>query len=72
MIVEFPSGFEPLLSAAQAAPLLGIHEKTIQGMARSGEIPCLRMGKYWKFRESSLDAWVQERLTSDHQSRRAS
>jgi len=72
MIVEFPSGFEPLLSAAQAAPLLGLHEKTVQSMARSGEIPCIRMGKYWKFRESVLDAWVRDKLISDHQSRCAS
>lgn len=64
--------FEPLLGAKEAAKLLCVHEKTVQAMARSGEIPCLRMGKYWRFRESALDAWVQERLTSDYQSRRAS
>jgi excisionase family DNA binding protein len=64
--------FEPLLSAREAAKLLGVHEKTIQALARSGEIPCLRFGKYWKFRESSLDAWVRDGLTSGNQSRRVS
>jgi excisionase family DNA binding protein len=64
--------FEPLLSAREAAQLLGIHEKTIQALARSGEVPCLRFGKYWRFRASVLDTWVRERLISDHQSRRAS
>lgn len=66
------TAFEPLLGAKEAAKLLCVHEKTVQAMARSGEIPCLRFGKYWRFRASVLDAWVRDRLTSDHQSRCAS
>lgn len=66
------SAFEPLLGVPEAAKLLCIHPKTLQALARSGEVPCLRMGKYWRFRASSLDAWVENRLISDHQSRRAS
>jgi excisionase family DNA binding protein len=66
------SAFEPLLSVPEAAKLLCIHPKTLQALARSGEVPCLRMGKYWRFRASSLDAWVENQLISDHQSRRVS
>lgn len=66
------STFEPLLDVEQAAVLLRVHPKTIQAFARSGAIPCLRMGKYWRFRKSSLDAWVVERIQSAQQSRRAS
>jgi len=62
--------FEPLLSSQQAAELLRIHEKTLQGLARAGAVPCIRMGKYWRFRASVLDTWVRERLISDYQSRR--
>jgi len=61
--------FEPLLSADEAAVLLCVHPKTLQGMARAGSVPCVRMGKYWRFRASSLDAWVREGLKSE-QSRR--
>lgn len=64
--------FESLLDASEAATLLRIHVKTLQSMARAGSIPCARMGKYWRFRKSALDAWVTDRLTSDYQSRRAS
>ena len=64
--------FEPLLGVPEAAKLLRIHPKTLQALARSGSVPCIRMGKYWRFRESSLDAWVEEQLISNHQSRRAS
>jgi hypothetical protein len=28
-------------------------------MARAGEVPSIRMGKYWRFHLSMLDAWVR-------------
>jgi excisionase family DNA binding protein len=62
--------FEQLLDEEEAAKLLRVHPKTLQALARRGEVPCLRMGKYWRFRESSLDAWVQSKLICEHQSRR--
>jgi excisionase family DNA binding protein len=62
--------FEPFLDVVEAAKLLRIHPKTLQALARKGEVPCLRMGKYWRFRASSLDAWVQNKLIYDDQSRR--
>ena len=72
-VPSIPGGvFEPLLTAGEAAELLRCHEKTVQAMARAGKIPCLRFGKYWRFRKSSLDAWVAAQIESDHQSRRVS
>jgi len=62
--------FERLLKVPEAAALLHIHPKTLQAMARAGTVPCIRMGKYWMFRASSLDEWVRNGLESDHQSRR--
>jgi excisionase family DNA binding protein len=62
--------FEPLLSTKEAADLLRVHEKTLQALARSGRVPCLRMGKCWLFRASVLDAWVSSQLNSEDQSRR--
>jgi excisionase family DNA binding protein len=51
--------FEPLLSDTQASELLGLHAKTVQRMARRGEIPAIRIGRYWRFRASELDAWLE-------------
>jgi excisionase family DNA binding protein len=53
-----PERFEPLLTAEEAADHLRIHVKTVQKLAREGKIPTVRMGKYWRFRLSSLDHWV--------------
>lgn len=51
--------FEPLLTAEEAAAHLRIHPKTLQKMARNFEVPCLRIGKYWRFRLSALDEWLR-------------
>ena len=54
--------FEPLLGTVEAGALLRLHPKTVQKLARQGALPCIRMGKYWRFRASSLDAWLAYRL----------
>jgi excisionase family DNA binding protein len=50
--------FEPLLTAEEAAVHLRVHTKTLQRMARQHRIPCIRLGKYWRFRLSTLDDWL--------------
>jgi len=46
--------FEPLLDDGQAAQLLGIHPKTLQRLARAGEIPAHRVGRFWRYRAVPL------------------
>jgi len=53
------SEYEPLLNDVEAAQFLGgFHAKTVQRMARRGEIPAYRIGKYWRYRASELSAWL--------------
>lgn len=56
--------FEPLLDDEQAAELLGIHPETLQRLARVGEIPAHRVGRFWRYRASELDAWLREPMNS--------
>jgi excisionase family DNA binding protein len=57
---ESPQRFEPLLDDNQAALLLGgLHPKTLQRMARRGQVPAFRVGKYWRYRASELDEWLK-------------
>ena len=58
--IEFDSLFEPLLDSDEAAQLLKIHPKTLQRMARLGEIPGVQIGRLWRFRRSELNAWVEK------------
>ena len=52
------SVFEPLLDSMEAAQLLRIHPKTLQRMARRGEITGIQIGKLWRFRASALNEWL--------------
>jgi excisionase family DNA binding protein len=50
--------FEPLLDSTEAASLLRIHPKTLQRMARNGEIDGIQIGRLWRFRASVLNSWL--------------
>lgn len=54
--------FEQLLDSDEAAALLKIHPKTLQKMARTGEISGVQIGKLWRFRASVLNQWLQQRM----------
>jgi excisionase family DNA binding protein len=56
--------FEHLLDSEEAAAMLKIHPKTLQKLARSGEIRGVQIGKLWRFRASSLNAWLAEKIVA--------
>jgi excisionase family DNA binding protein len=58
---EYESLFEPLLDSEEAAALLKIHPKTLQRLARQGEISAVQIGKLWRFRASVLNGWINSR-----------
>jgi excisionase family DNA binding protein len=58
------NNYEPLLDTNEAARLLKINRYTLQRMARSNQIPAIKIGKLWRFRKSALDQWVQSKLSS--------
>lgn len=64
-LVSTLGAFEPLLSADEAANLLTIHTNTLLLWARTGRIPCLRMGRRVAFRASQLNTWLEERYTDN-------
>jgi excisionase family DNA binding protein len=45
---------ERMLDSDEAAGLLRIHPKTLQRMARRGEVKGFRIGKLWRFRGADL------------------
>lgn len=51
---------EPLLTAADAAAVLSVRTSWIYDAARSGELPCVRIGKHVRFLRSDLERFVAE------------
>ena len=52
--------FEPLLDSEEAAALLKIHPRTLQKLARQGDVTAIHIGKLWRFRASALDEWLKK------------
>jgi len=45
---------EPFLTNKEVAAILKIHPAVVDRMARRGEIPGFKVGKYWRYRKSDL------------------
>jgi excisionase family DNA binding protein len=60
-------GVEALLTSREAAEVLKIHPKVLERMAKRGEVPALKVGKFWRYSSAALDAWIQSRLESSRQ-----
>ena len=55
---------EKLIGQKKAAERLDIHPETLRRLSVRGEIPSLKIGRFWKYLPSALDAWVRSRLNS--------
>jgi|SRR5579872_6039754 len=56
--------FEPMLNSKEAAALLRMHHKTLEGWARQGRIPAYHYNGRWHFRASELDGWLRSEVQS--------
>lgn len=63
---------EPLLDANAVARLLGVEPDTVYSWARSGALPCLRLGpRAIRWTRPLLEEWLQTRLDpSNHRATR--
>ena len=55
---------EPLLTTAAVSRWLGVSTRTLCLWAECNEIPAIKIGRQWRFRESEVTNW----LTSERQS----
>lgn len=60
--------WEPLLTSEEAADRFRVHPKTVIRMARNHDLPAVRIGKLWRFRESDLARWAEDQVESTRQS----
>jgi excisionase family DNA binding protein len=52
---------EPLLTTAAVSKWLGISTRTLCLWAECREIPAIKVGRQWRFRESELASWLRNR-----------
>jgi excisionase family DNA binding protein len=51
----------PLLRPDQAATLLAVKTSWIYEAVRTGNLPCIRVGRHIRFTRSMLEDWLQSR-----------
>jgi len=61
--------FEPLLNVRQVAKLFGLNHAMLLRMARSGQLPGVKIGKLWRFRVSELNSWLTDAAAKRERSR---
>jgi excisionase family DNA binding protein len=49
-----------LLTAEELAERLRVNTEWVWAQARAGRIPHVRLGRYRRFRESAIEAWLSE------------
>ena len=52
---------EPLLTAAEAAELLSVRPSWVYEAVRSGQLPCLKVGRHIRVTRPILEVWLAER-----------
>ena len=52
---------EPLLNSEELGKLFGVHPTTVEGMAKTGAIPSIRVGKLLRFEPSAAKAALKAR-----------
>lgn len=53
---------EEAVDSKTAAAFLIIHYKTLERMARKGQVPAMKVGKEWQFLLSLLSEWRIEQM----------
>lgn len=58
-----------LLTPQEVAETLCVTEHWVREKAREGEIPAIKLGRYWRFSEPVIEAWLTERQSSTYKRR---
>lgn len=51
----------PIMTIAEVAEYLGLHELTVRRLAREGAIPALKLGRQWRVKRDLLERWIEKR-----------
>lgn len=57
--MEFTTEVPTVISAKDAAALLGVHHTTLYEAARRGEVPCRMIGRRFVFVRETLIEWMR-------------
>ena len=50
-----------MLTIAEVAKYLKLHELTVRRLAREGELPAFKVGRQWRIKRDLLESWIETR-----------
>lgn len=50
-----------MLTIAEVAKYLKLHELTVRRLAREGELPAFKVGRQWRIKRNLLENWIADR-----------
>ena len=50
-----------VLTIDELCAYLKIPKSTVYKLAQEGKIPCQKVGRHWRFRKETIDAWLDEK-----------
>ena len=54
---------DAIMISEEVGEILRVHPRVIERWARRGEFPGFKVGRFWRYRRSSLDAWIDKKLS---------
>jgi excisionase family DNA binding protein len=51
---------DKVFTIVELAGYLKIPKSTLYKLVRSGSIPCLKVGKHWRFHRDAIDLWLKQ------------
>ncbi len=61
---------DKLLTAEEVADHMKVTVAWVHAMARAGEMPSLKLGRYRRFSAKAIEDWLQSRQSAVHHRRR--
>ena len=52
---------EALITLTEVAQYLRVAERTVYQWAQQGRVPSFKIGNVWRFKQSDIDTWIEER-----------
>lgn len=54
------AGLGQIMTATEVAQYFGIHQRTLEKLARDGQIPGFRVGSLYRFARGAIEKWMAE------------
>jgi excisionase family DNA binding protein len=62
-VVERPALPDRLLEASEVATMLNVTRRKVEDMTRRGELPCVPVGRFKRYRPERIADWIEANET---------